>query len=158
MKQYDHLGLYLNNRFAYLQYQNSKSRQSSSSSIDQSNKYLLLIIFSILTIILIGITILFISLIKRKTLKQKELLKKPNIISINNKQKSNLHVTNCYDYNDSSLLMLNKDFINSTSIINDNCSLLETINEKDIFDQQKNKVVNEIKSIAAYSCDKNLKN
>ena len=38
------------------------------------------------------------------------------------------------DYNDSSLLMLNKDFINSTSIINDKCRLLETINEKDIYE------------------------
>jgi len=41
--------------------------------------------------------------------------------------------------------MLNKDLINSTSIINDNCCLLEKLNEKDIYDQQKNKVLNEIK-------------
>jgi hypothetical protein len=36
--------------------------------------------------------------------------------------------------------MLNKDLINSPSIINDNCCLLETMKEKDIYNQQKNKV------------------
>jgi len=39
--------------------------------------------------------------------------------------------------------MLNKDLINSTSIINDNCCLLDTINEQNIYDQQKNKVFNQ---------------
>jgi hypothetical protein len=39
--------------------------------------------------------------------------------------------------------MLNKDLRNSTSIINDNCCLLDKINEKNIYDQQKNKVLNE---------------
>ena len=134
MKEYDYLGLHLNNRFAYLQYQNSKSRQSSI--LDQSNKYLLLIIFSILTIILIGITFLFVSLIRRKTLKQKEFLKKSTI----NNSKGNLQVTNCCDYNDSRLMMLKKDLFNSSAMINDNCCLLETISEKDSYDQSKNKV------------------
>jgi hypothetical protein len=90
-------------------------------------------------------------------LKEKELLKKQTSISSNSQQisnsstmnlfkssnndkKANLCVTNCYDYNDSSLLMLNKDLIPSTSLINDNCCLLETINETDIYDQQRNKV------------------
>jgi hypothetical protein len=138
IKQYDYLGLHLNNRFAYLQHQNSKLRQPST--LDRSNKYLLLLIFSILTIILIGITVLFVSLIRRKTLKQKESLKKSNIISTTNNPKGNLHVTNCCDYNDSTLLMLNKDLFNSSAIINDNCCLLETPSEKDSYDQLKNKM------------------
>ena len=37
--------------------------------------------------------------------------------------------------------MLNNDLIPSTPIINDNCSLLGTINEKEIYDQHKNKVL-----------------
>jgi hypothetical protein len=56
--------------------------------------------------------------------------------STTNNSKGNLHVTNCCDYNDSTLVMLNKDL----SIINDNCCLLETINEKDNYDQPKNTV------------------
>jgi len=125
MRKYDYLGLYLNNRFAHLQYQNSKTQQSS---FDQSNKYLLLILFCILTIILIGITFLFISLIKRRDLAKVQLT---NSSSTNN----TLHVANCYDYN---------DLRTSTSIMNDNCSLLETIHEKEITnDQQQNTKVNQ---------------
>ncbi|UJR08141.1 hypothetical protein I4U23_012417 [Adineta vaga] len=151
MKQYDYLGLHLNNRFSYLQYQNSKVQ--SSSRIDQSNRYLLLIVFVLLILILIGITFIFISLIRRKTLKEKKLLKKQNSISSNSQQQSNsstinllkpsmkgnLQVTNCLDYNDSSLLMLGKDILSTTPIINDSCCLLDTINEHDIYDSQKSR-------------------
>ena len=99
-----------------------------------------MIIFTILIIILISITFIFISLIRRKTLKEKEFLKKQDFISTN---KTSLHVTNCCDFNDSSLGMLNKDLITSTgTVINDNCCLLEAINEKDIYDQPKDKVRN----------------
>ncbi|CAF0989336.1 unnamed protein product [Adineta ricciae] len=151
MRQYDYLGLHLNNRFSYLQYQNSKSR--STSIIDQSNRFLLLIVFALLILILLGITFIFISLIRRKTLKEKKLLKKQNAISSNSQQQSNsstinllkpstkgnLQVTNCFDYNDSSLLILNKDLLSTTPIINDSCCLLDTINEHDIYDSQKSK-------------------
>lgn len=133
MKHSDYLGLHLNNRLGYLQYQNARTRQSSA--LDQSNKYLLLIIFSILTIILIGITLLFVSLIRRKAFREK---KKEMINTI---PKTNLHVTNCCDLNDASLLMLNKELFNTGHILNDNCCLLETISEKDNYDQQqKNQV------------------
>lgn len=143
MKHSDYLGLHLNNRFAYLQYQNVRTRQSSA--LDQSNKYLLLLIFSILTIILIAITLLFVSLIRRKTFREKkELLNKENsnMMMMNNHlgPKTNLRVTNCCDFNDASLLMLNKDLFNAGTISNDHCCLLETISEKDIYDQQKNQV------------------
>jgi hypothetical protein len=140
IKQYDYLGLYLNNRFAYLTYQNSKTRRSSL--VYQSNRYFLLIIFTILIIILIGVTFMFISLIRRKTFKEKKLLNKQDFIVTNKSStKTNLQVTNCYDYNDSSLMMLNKDLgASAVAVMNDNCCLLETIHEKDIYDQQKNKV------------------
>lgn len=59
-------------------------------------------------------------------------------LSIN--RKTGLHVSTCFDYNDSALLMLNKDLVTSTSLMNDNCCLLDTINEKEIYDQQNNKV------------------
>ncbi|CAF1574479.1 unnamed protein product, partial [Adineta ricciae] len=151
MRQYDYLGLHLNNRFSYLQYQNSKNR--STSIIDQSNRFLLLIVFALLILILLGITFIFISLIRRKTLKEKKLLKKQASISSNSQQQSNsstinllkpstkgnLQVTNCFDYNDSSLLILNKDLLSTTPIINDSCCLLDTINEHDIYDSQKSK-------------------
>ena len=146
MKHSDYLGLHLNNRFAYLQYQNVRTRQSSP--LDQSNKYLLLIIFSILTIILIAITLLFVSLIRRKTFREKkELLNreksKTMIMMMNNQApKTNLRVTNCCDFNDASLLMLNKDLFNASTITNDHCCLLETISEKEIYDHQKNQVGN----------------
>ena len=152
IRQYDYLGLHLNNRFSYLQYQNSKNR--STSIIDQSNRFLLLIVFALLILILLGITFIFISLIRRKTLKEKKLLKKQISISSNSQQQSNsstinllkpstkgnLQVTNCFDYNDSSLLILNKDLLSTTPIINDSCCLLDTINEHDIYDSQKSKV------------------
>ena len=131
MKHSDYLGLHLNNRLGYLQYQNIRTRQSSA--LDQSNKYLLLIIFSILTIILIAITLLFVSLIRRKTFQEKKEI-------VNTIPKTNLHVTNCCDLNDSSLLILNKDLFNGGNLLNDNCCLLETISEKEIYDQQKNQV------------------
>lgn len=131
MKHSDYLGLHLNNRLGYLQYQNARTRQSSA--LDQSNKYLLLMIFSILTIILIAITLLFVSLIRRKAFREKKEM-------INQHSKTNLHVTNCCDLKDSSLLMLNKDLFNAGNLLNDNCCLLETISEKEIYDQQKNQV------------------
>ncbi|CAF5058604.1 unnamed protein product, partial [Rotaria sp. Silwood1] len=81
----------------------------------------------------------------RKIIKQKELLKQQDSISSNcqqqsnnstnnslkspnNNKKGNLQVTNCFDYNDSSLLMLNKDLITPASVNNDKCCLLGTIN------------------------------
>lgn len=64
--------------------------------------------------------------------------------TINNhtmEKKANLRVSNCYDYNDlsspSSLLMLNKDLRTPTSLLNDNCCLL---NEKELYDEQRTKV------------------
>ncbi|CAF3633821.1 unnamed protein product [Rotaria sp. Silwood1] len=145
IKQYDYLGLHINNRLAYLQ-QHHHSKSIYSSSLNQANKFFILIFFSILIIILFGIIFIFISLIKRKTLKQKELLEQHNSISLNcqqqannNNRKANLNVMNCFDYNDSSLLMLNKDLITSTLITNDNSCLLDTINEKEIYDQQNKK-------------------
>jgi hypothetical protein len=154
VNQYDYLGSHLNNRFVYSQYQNSTPRYSSL--FDQSNRFLLLIVFSMLILVLLGITFIFISLIRRRTLRERELLKRQPSISSNSQQqsnnstihlfkppnKTNLNVTNCYDYNDSSLLMINKDLIPTTQINNDHCCLLETINEQDIYDQQKNKVLN----------------
>ncbi|CAF1404208.1 unnamed protein product [Rotaria magnacalcarata] len=155
IKQYDYLGLHLNNRLAYLQYHRAKSIHSST--VNESNRVVLLIIFVILTAILIGITFIFISLIRRRTFKQKELLTQHDSISSrcqqqsnnsmvhslkpsnHNNRKGNLHVTNCFDYNDSALFMLNKDLITPASVANDKCCLLETINEKEIYDQQKNK-------------------
>ncbi|CAF3620541.1 unnamed protein product, partial [Rotaria sp. Silwood1] len=149
IKQYDYLGLHINNRLAYLQ-QHHHSKSIYSSSLNQANKFFILMFFSILIIILFGIIFIFISLIKRKTLKQKELLEQHNSISLNcqqqannnnNNRKANLNVMNCFDYNDSSLLMLNKDLITSTLITNDNSCLLDTINEKEIYDQQNKKVL-----------------
>ncbi|CAF1395310.1 unnamed protein product [Adineta steineri] len=150
IKRYDYLGLHLNNRFAYLQYQKSKTNRTSI--LEQPNKFFLLIVCSMLILILLGITVIFISLIRRKSLKEKELLKTQPSISSNSQQQSNsstinllkpsnkgnLHVTNCFDYNDSTLVMLNKDLITSSSLLNDNCCLLDTINEHDIYDTQKN--------------------
>jgi hypothetical protein len=65
---------------------------------------------------------------------------KPSTLN-NNEKKGNLRVSNCYDYNDlssspSSLLILNKDTITPTSLINDNCRLL---NEKEYYDEQRTK-------------------
>ncbi|CAF3058645.1 unnamed protein product [Rotaria sp. Silwood2] len=143
IKQYDYLGLHINNRIAYLQYHRSKSIYSLP--LNQPNKFFIFIFFSILTIILFSIIFIFISLIKRKTLKQKDLLKQQDSISLNcqqqsnNNRKANLNVTNYFDYNDSSLLMLNKDLIASTPITNDNSCLLDTIHEKEIYDQQDKK-------------------
>ncbi|CAF1072693.1 unnamed protein product [Rotaria sp. Silwood1] len=177
VKQYDYLGSHLNNRFSYLQYrtnnnnnnqlfQSRHSYSSSSSSLDQSNKFLVFIIIIVLSIILIGITFIFISLIKRKSFQQKELLKKQDSLSTssglqqqsdsstinlfksstsnnNNDKRQNLRVSNCYEYGDisspSSLLMLNKGSITPTSIINDNCRLLEKLNEKELYDEQRTK-------------------
>ncbi|CAF1211431.1 unnamed protein product [Rotaria sordida] len=145
VKQYDYLGLHINNRLAYLKYHHSKSIYSPS--FNQPNKIFILSFFSILIIILLSIIFIFISLIKRKTLKQKDLLKEQDLISLNcqqqqqlnNNKNTNLNITNCFDYNDSSLLMLNKDSITSTSITNDNTCLLDTINEKEIYDQHNKK-------------------
>jgi len=179
VKQHDYLGSHLNNRFSYLQYhsnnnnnnhhhqhQHQNSYHSSTSSLDQSNKFLVFIVITVLSIILIGITFIFISLIKRKSFQEKEFLKpkdslstsstlqqqsdsstinlfKPSTLN-NNEKKTNLRVSNCYDYNDlsspSSLLMLNKDAITPTSLINDNCCLLDKLNEKELYDEQRTKV------------------
>ncbi|CAF3171824.1 unnamed protein product [Rotaria socialis] len=185
VKQYDYLGSHLNSRFSYLQYHsntntnintntnnnnNHNSYQprhsySSSSSLDQSNKFLVFIIITVLSIILIGITFIFISLIRRKSFQQKDLLKtqdsvstssvlqqqsdsstanlfKPSTIN-NNDKRHKLRVSNCYEYGEisspSSLLMLNKGSITPTSLINDNCHLLEKLNEKQLYDEQRTK-------------------
>ncbi|UJR38161.1 hypothetical protein I4U23_030838 [Adineta vaga] len=177
VKLYDHLGSHLNNRFSYLQYRSNTHQQqqthhmyrsrpsSSSSSLDESNKFLVFIVITVLSIILIGITFIFISLIRRKSLQQKELLKKQDSLSTSsalqqqsdsstinlfkspninpNDKRQSLRVSNCYEYNDisssPSLLMLNKDSILPTSIMNDNCCLLEKLSEKEIYDEQRNK-------------------
>ena len=59
-------------------------------------------------------------------------------------KRQSLRVSNCYDYNDlsssPSLLMLNKDSMLPTSVLNDNCCLLEKLNEKEIYDEQRSKV------------------
>jgi hypothetical protein len=69
------------------------------------------------------------------------LNKQDFIVTNKSSTKTNLQVTNCYDYNDSSLMMLNKDLgAAAAAVMNDNCCLLETIHEKDIYDQQKDKV------------------
>lgn len=60
--------------------------------------------------------------------------------SSNNEKKTSLLVTNCYDYNDASSLIMKKDLIGSGSLTNDNSSLLDTINEKDIYDPHRNQV------------------
>lgn len=153
VKQYDYLGLHLNNRHAYLQYRHSQSH--SSAFLDQSNRFFVMIVFAMLILILLGITFIFISLISRRTTREKKLLKKQNSISSNSQQpsssstinllkplgKAGLQVTNCSDYTDSSLLMLNKELITATPIITDSCCLLDTINEHDIYDSHKNKVL-----------------
>jgi hypothetical protein len=63
--------------------------------------------------------------------------------TLNNDKKANLRVSNCYDYKDlsspSSLLMLNKESITPTSLINDNCCLLDKLNEKELYDEQRTK-------------------
>ena len=143
LKKFDYLGLHLNNRFAYLQYH--QSRSPNELRFDHSNKFLLLSILAFSTLILIGIACLFMSLLKCKTWRNKGLLKPAESISstsqhmadsstlnlykpATNEKKSNLRVINCYDYNDASL-------------VNDNSSLLNTMNEKEIYDQQRNKVL-----------------
>ncbi len=169
VKQYDYLGSHLNNRFSYLQYHSTSPQinsRHSYSSLDQSNKFLVFIVITVLSIILIGITFIFISLIRRKSMQQKDFLKKqdslstsstlqqqsdsstmnlfkPSTLNHTNDKKGNLRVSNCYDYKDSSspssLLMLNKDSITPTSLLNDNCCLLEKLNEKDLYDEQRTK-------------------
>ena len=172
VKRYDYLGPHLNNRFSYLQFysnnrQSHQSHQSySTTSLDQSNKFLVFIIITVLSIVLIGITFIFISLIRRKSFQQKEFLKKQNSLSTssdlqtqsdcsamnlfkssplnNDGKRQNLRISNRYDYNGlsspSSLLILNNDSTNPTSLINDNCCLLEKLNEKDLYDEQRTKV------------------
>ena len=171
VKQFDHLGSHLNNRFSYLQYHsnppnvNSHQSRHSYSSLDQSNKFLVFIVITVLSIILIGITFIFISLIRRKSMQQKEFLKKQDSLSTSSnlqqqqssdsstmnlfksahEKKGSLRVSNCYDYKDlssspASLLILNKDSITPTSLVNDNCCLLEKLNEKELYDEQRTKV------------------
>ena len=155
LKRDDSLGLHLNNRFAYLQYHQTQS--AHRLAFDQSNRFLLLLsIFAFFALILIGIACLFMSLLKcRTTWNNKDLGKSPpsNILQTadsstltlfkpsTQERKSNLRVTNCYDYNDTSLLMLSKDFLASTALNNDNVSLLEAMNEKELYDQKRNKVM-----------------
>ncbi|CAF3758169.1 unnamed protein product [Adineta steineri] len=150
-----------NQHYAY------QTRHSSSSLLDQSNKFLVFIVITVLSIILIGITFIFISLIRRKSLQQKELLKKQDSLSTSstlqqqqqsdsstinlfksstlnsNDKRQSLRVSNCYEYNDlsssPSLLMLTKESILPTSHMNDNCCLLEKLNEKELYDEQRNK-------------------
>ena len=175
VKKFDRLGSHLNNRLSYLQF-HARDRQprpfgarnplfSPSAALDQSNRFLVFLVITILSIILIGITFIFISLIRRKSLQQKELLKKQDSLStssgfqpptdsstanlfkptinINDKRQS-LRVSNCYEYNEitspSSLLMLNKEPINPGSFANDNSCLLEKLNEKEIYDEHRSKV------------------
>lgn len=115
---------------------------------------------------MIGITFTFISLIRRKSYQQKDLLKaqdslstssalqppsdsstltlfKPSTLN-NNDKRHTLRVSNCYDYSEisspSSLLMLNKGSITPTSLVNDNCRLLDKLNEKELYDEQRTKV------------------
>ena len=178
VKQYDYLGSHLNNRLSYLQYHSTNPRSlqyqsrhssysSTLSSLDQSNKFLVFIVITVLSIILIGITFLFISLIKRKSFQQKEALKNQDSSSTSSSglqppsdsstmnlfksstlnshdKRQNLRVSNCYDYNElsspSSLLMLTKDSVTPTSLINDDCCLLDKLNEKELYDEQRNKV------------------
>ena len=144
---------------------NSHQSRHSYSSLDQSNKFLVFIVITVLSIILIGITFIFISLIRRKSMQQKEFLKKQDSLSTTStlqqnpssdsstmnlyksahEKKGSLRVSNCYDYKDlssspSSLLILNKDSITPTSIVNDNCCLLEKLNEKERYGEQRTKV------------------
>lgn len=69
---------------------------------------------------------------------------KPSNTNNNQEKKGSLCVSNCYDYNDvsspASLLMLNKDSVTPTSLLNDNCCLLEKLNEKESFEDQRAKV------------------
>lgn len=173
------MGSHLNNRFSYLQYRSNnnnnnhnnnqhlyQSRHTYSASLDQSNRFLVFIIIIVLSVILIGITFIFISLIRRKSFQQKELLKKQDSLSTssalqqqsdcstmtlfkpstlnNNDKRQNLRVSNCYEYGDlsspSSVLRLNKGSITPTSLINDNCRLLDRLNEKELYDEQRTKV------------------
>lgn len=144
---------------------NSHQSRHSYSSLDQSNKFLVFIVITVLSIILIGITFIFISLIRRKSMQQKEFLKKQDSLSTTStlqqnsssdsstmnlfksahEKKANLRVSNCYDYKDlssspASLLILNKDSITPTSLVNDNCCLLEKLNEKELYGEQRTKV------------------
>lgn len=172
VRKFDLLGSHLNNRLAFLQMNSKQTSQrhsfSSTSALDQTNKFLVFIVITVLSVILIGITFIFISLIRRKSLQQKEKLKKKDSISnsstlqtpsdssttnlykptstIQIDKRQNLRVSNCYDYNEittpTSLLMLNKDSHSTTPSITDNCCLLDKINEKEIYDDQRTKVKN----------------
>lgn len=141
MKKFDSLGLHLNNRFAYLQYHQTQSVHRLA--FDQSNRFLLLLsIFAFFAVILIGIACLFMSLLKCQTWTNKDLVKTPQSStppssSSTIERKSQLRVTNCYDYTDTSLLMLSKDLLPSKD---DNASLLDAMNEKELYDQKRNKV------------------
>lgn len=72
------------------------------------------------------------------------LYKSPSSTNNNQDKKNSLRVSNCYDYNDlsspTSLLMLNKNSMTPTSLMTDNCCLLEKLSEKDIYDDQRSKV------------------
>jgi hypothetical protein len=200
VKQYDHLGSHLNNRLSYLQYRtndphhphphphhhhqqqqqlaqhSSRHLFATTSSLDQSNKFLVFIVITVLSIVLIGITFIFISLIRRRTTQQKEQLKKQDSISTssglqpssdsstinlfkptNNNthdKRPNLRVSNCYEYNEitspSSLLILNKDSMTSGALTNDNCCLLDKLNDKELFDEQRHKVRSFVRSFELF--------
>lgn len=157
MEQYDYLGLHLNNRFAYLQYHHGKIYHRLS--FDSSNKFLILSILAFATFILIALAGLCISLVKCRDWKRKSMIKAPSepvlpsspsrsnssplnllVKPSNSDTRNSLRVTNCYDYNDTSLLMFNKDLMASTSPMNDHASLLEARSEKEHYDQQRNQV------------------
>lgn len=139
--------MHLNNRIDYTQYHHTQSLHRLS--FDQSNRLFLLSLCAVFTFILVIIACLFISLLKCRLLKDK-LIPKAHLVksvgaddsskSSNNEKKTSLLVTNCYDYNDASSLIMKKDLIGSGSLTNDNSSLLDTINEKDIYDPHRNQV------------------
>lgn len=187
IKQFDRLGTHLNNRLSYLNFHGNEihGRQknpthpslSAAAALDQSNKFLVFIVITVLSIILVGITFIFISLIRRKSIQQKDFMKKQDSISTSSshpppsdsstmnlfkptlnshEKRQSLRVSNCYEYNEitspSSLLMLNKESVGQNSCSNDNSCLLETMTDKDIYDEQRNKVSISFKIFHFFFC------
>jgi hypothetical protein len=152
------LGLDLNNRLAYLQYYHGYTYHRLP--FDASSKSLLLSVLAFATFTLIAIAGLFIALFKCRRWKVKEGIKTPletiivagpslSLVSRpTNCEKNSLQVRNCYDYNDTSLLMFNKDLTSP----NDHSSLLDTRIDKDQQDEQRQQVDHLFESIDDVGC------
>lgn len=112
------------------------------------------------TVTLIAIAGLFIALFKYRRWKAKEGIKAPletiivagpslSLVSRpTNCEKNSLRVTNCYDYNDTSLLMFDKDLTSP----NDHSSLLDMRIDKDQHDEKRQQVDHLFESIDNAGC------